>query len=437
MTISLTLDQSGSSTTLPSVTNATTVDAVITISGTDYTSFVNNPNQYVNIFDGTTFLGAWSYNDILSDPSINFSFTGTGSSTALTFDVTIPALDGINPVQSIQAALSGATGSYSDVIGSRTDISNRVIYTDNPLAGQISGLHVSDLNHGGTPISTGLSITSGDKADGFTISGTFSGNATSGTLELLSGGGELYTANITVTGNSFTATFPAGDASLVANENLSLKFVFSDAQGDTATFTQALTDAVCFMPGTMVSTPNGEVAVETLKAGDLVLNTEGAAVSVRWLGRQTVSTVFSDPLRVLPIRVAAGAIDENVPSRDLLVSPDHALFIGGVLVHAAALVNGTSVTRETGVPQTFTYYHVETADHSLILAENTPAETFIDNVDRMAFDNWKEHEALGEGEPLVEMSYPRAKSHRQVPTAIRRQLAVRAAAIAVKAASVA
>jgi len=31
---------------------------------------------------------------------------------------------------------------------------------------------------------------------------------------------------------------------------------------------------------------------------------------------------------------------------------------------------------------------------SLILAENTPAETFVDNVDRLHFDNWAEYEAL-------------------------------------------
>ena len=58
------------------------------------------------------------------------------------------------------------------------------------------------------------------------------------------------------------------------------------------------------------------------------------------------------------------------------------------------MVNGTTIVRETHIPQVFTYYHIELDDHSLILAENIPAETFIDNVDRMAFDNWDEHEAL-------------------------------------------
>src|SRR6267154_5575794 len=97
-----------------------------------------------------------------------------------------------------------------------------------------------------------------------------------------------------------------------------------------------------------------------------------------------------------------------------------------VLVQAGALVNNVSIVREPNVPRTFIYYHIELEDHSLILAENTPAETFIDNVDRLAFDNWEEHKMLyPEGRSIVEMPYPRAKAHRQVPHAIRERLIAR------------
>jgi hypothetical protein len=90
-------------------------------------------------------------------------------------------------------------------------------------------------------------------------------------------------------------------------------------------------------------------------------------------------------------------------------------------------VNGSSITRETAVPQTFTCYHVEVEDHSLILAENAPAETFVDNVDRLGFDNWAEYEALySNGKQVDELPYPRAKSHRQVPVRTRVMLADRA-----------
>ena len=205
----------------------------------------------------------------------------------------------------------------------------------------------------------------------------------------------------------------------------------TDQGGDHGNLTfQLQEDVICFMRGTMVRTPEGELPVETLKSGDLVTTTDGRTVPVRWIGRQTISTKFADPLRVAPIRIKAGALGQTIPARDLLLSPDHAILLDGVLVQAGALVNGTSIVRESNVPEVFTYYHVEVDDHSLILAENVPAETFIDNVDRFAFDNWNEHEALyPEGKAIVEMPYPRAKAYRQVPRTIYETLVARGLAL--------
>jgi len=180
---------------------------------------------------------------------------------------------------------------------------------------------------------------------------------------------------------------------------------------------------VCFMPGTMIQTPNGEVAIESITRGDVVTTVDGRSARVAWVGRQTVCMHFADPLRVLPIRIKANALGEKLPSRDLLLSPDHAILVEGILAHAGALVNGHSIVRETEVPLIFTYYNLELDEHSLILAENLPAETFVDNVERQAFDNWSEHEVLfPDGKSVAEMEYPRAKSHRQVPRSVRELL---------------
>lgn len=182
---------------------------------------------------------------------------------------------------------------------------------------------------------------------------------------------------------------------------------------------------MCFYPGTAIATPAGDVAVEDLRAGDLVLTANGP-LPLRWIGQSHVARRFADPLRSLPIRIRQSALGEGLPRRDLLVSPDHALFLEGVLVHASALVNGESIIREANVPETFTYYHVELASHELLLAEGVQAESFVDNVDRMHFHNWDEREAPEAA--IEEMPYPRAKSARQLPGVIRRRLGmVRAA----------
>ena len=159
----------------------------------------------------------------------------------------------------------------------------------------------------------------------------------------------------------------------------------------------------------------GEVAVETLQRGDLVLTSDGREAPVTWIGLRKISARFADPVRCWPIRIKAGALANNVPSRDLLLSPDQRCWSGSA-DPAGALVDGTSIVRETSVPETFVYYHVELEAHSLIFAENTPAETFVDNVDGMGFDNWAEHEALypdgaDRGNALSARKGPAAGSH--------------------------
>lgn len=189
---------------------------------------------------------------------------------------------------------------------------------------------------------------------------------------------------------------------------------------------------VCFLAGTLIATPDGVRAIEELVIGDLVLTAEGHARPVRWIGRQTIASLFADRLYSYPIRITAGALDEQLPERDLYVSPEHALMIDGVLVQAGALVNGITIARVTRPEPIFTYYHVELEDHSLILAEGVPAETFVDNVTRRRFDNWAEYEALyGKGSAAIsEIDLPRVKSARQLPAGIRGRLAGRAADVA-------
>lgn len=184
----------------------------------------------------------------------------------------------------------------------------------------------------------------------------------------------------------------------------------------------------CFLEGTLIDTPHGARPIESLKAGDEILDAEGRSLPVKWIGRHKIVTVFADPLRSYPIRIQAGALADQVPRRDLFLSPAHALLIDGLLVQASALVNGTTITRVTKPAERFTYYHIETAGHVVILAEGAPAETFVDSVSRQRFDNYPEFVALfgTPGSSMEELDQPRVKSPRQLPETIRARLAARA-----------
>lgn len=185
-------------------------------------------------------------------------------------------------------------------------------------------------------------------------------------------------------------------------------------------------DSGCLSAGTLVLTERGELPVETLAIGDKLVTSSGALSAISWIGRRKMVAGSDGPFHARPVRIRANALAEGVPSRDLLLSPAHAVFFDGILIHAGALVNNTSIVRETGVSETLDYYHVELDTHALIVANNVRSETFIDNVGNAAFDNWEEHEALSSGKgPILEMPCPRVKESREVPQSIREMLSER------------
>jgi len=187
----------------------------------------------------------------------------------------------------------------------------------------------------------------------------------------------------------------------------------------------------CFSRGTGISTPNGQRAVETLAIGDEVLNVDGKAVAVKWVGRQTLSSFTARLSGELPVCISAGALGNGLPHRDLLVSPGHALLVDGALVNASALVNGTSIVKLQAWQGDVEYFHIETEAHEVILAEGAAAETFIDSVSRERFDNYAEYLALYPNAPaMVELDLPRVTHARQLSHFTQRRLTEVAATLA-------
>ena len=143
----------------------------------------------------------------------------------------------------------------------------------------------------------------------------------------------------------------------------------------------------------------------------------GKVVPVKRVGVQSVLTLFKPAKRLALIRIDAGALAPNVPIKDLTVTADHALLVNDILIHAGALVNGSTIhalTRDA-CGDHYTVYNVETDAHEILLANGAPAETFI--------DNYAEYQKLyGDDAPMVELDLPLAMTARQVPPAIQARL---------------
>lgn len=184
----------------------------------------------------------------------------------------------------------------------------------------------------------------------------------------------------------------------------------------------------CYCRGTRILTERGERPVEELRIGDCLVTASGEARPIRWIGRRSYAGRFAAGNRhVLPVRFQKGALADNVPARDLLVSPNHAMFIDGMLIPAGALLNGASVTQLEQVDKV-EYFHLELATHDVILAEGVPAESFLDDGSRGVFHNAREYRVLhAEGRPApARYCAPRVEDGEELE-AIRRRLAERAA----------
>ncbi len=157
------------------------------------------------------------------------------------------------------------------------------------------------------------------------------------------------------------------------------------------------TGVPCFLRGTTIRTPTGEVTVEQLEIGNEVVTYTGASRHIKWIGRRFYKKVPTNNPDVSPVLLKKGALGNNVPSADLCVSPLHGIFLGGRLFPAGGLVNGATIISCSNL-EDIDYFHVELDSHDLIVANGAVVETFLDCNSRKMFDNACEYHQLYPGE---------------------------------------
>jgi hypothetical protein len=153
----------------------------------------------------------------------------------------------------------------------------------------------------------------------------------------------------------------------------------------------ANTEIACLMRGTSVLTPKGEVAVEQLSIGDLVMTVDGVSAPVKWIGRRGYARAFvAASKNIAPVRFTAGSLGENIPARDLFVSPEHAMLVDEVLVPAKLLVNGHSI-RQVSDFDMVEYFHVELDTAEVLITNGAPTESYVEHGNRRMFANYADY----------------------------------------------
>ena len=88
------------------------------------------------------------------------------------------------------------------------------------------------------------------------------------------------------------------------------------------------TGVICFTKGTMIMTIIGERPVEELKTGDLVLTSDAGFQPLRWIGNRRLSAAqLAQSPNLRPICIRRGALGLDLPTRDLILSPQHRVLI--------------------------------------------------------------------------------------------------------------
>ena len=145
--------------------------------------------------------------------------------------------------------------------------------------------------------------------------------------------------------------------------------------------------AICFTPGTKITTPSGDKYVEDLVVGDLVITADNGIQAIRWIGHKKISGArlyAQNNLR--PVKVKKNAFGNGLPRADMWFLPHHRVLVTGqnlslnhgthqALAPVKGLCNYHSVFTDYNVKST-EYYHILFDNHEIVFSNGLQTESF-------------------------------------------------------------
>jgi len=308
------------------------------------------------LIQGTIGLAAvaqYSYNDVFSNSGTIASILGSVG-TAIAFakgnDLLVD-----DPGSVFIGTVSGGAGKNTLELAAGT--------------GSVTGIGAQFIQFGSIDFDAGGTWYAEGDAAGLASGQTISGFASGDTI-ILDGFTEASFSYVTGAGlEIFDGT---------STDTLDITGIFSTGSFSVTPVVEGTEILLCYLRGTRIMTPSGEVLIENLRIGDPVVARFGGTQKIKWIGRQSFGGVFVRKNRAqIPVRIAAGALGRELPQRDLYVSPGHSMLLGDILVLAQSLLNGVSITQDWG-SEDIHYYQLEFETHDCVLAEGVWSESFAD-----------------------------------------------------------
>jgi hypothetical protein len=201
--------------------------------------------------------------------------------------------------------------------------------------------------------------------------------------------GEAGAGTISIDGG--TTTEPGGDTLDLNGLADRTTLVLSPSASDPDAFDGSITlldgtvvsfsnieNIICFTPGTMIATPDGDRAAETLRPGDLILTKDAGPQPLGWTGQSNVRGIGDHaPITLAPELTGARKPITVSPQHRMLISDWRAELMYGdteVFIPASHMLGfeGAELTPVNRV----TYIHLMLEQHHVIYADGAETESF-------------------------------------------------------------